>query len=66
MNRKFTGFTVSRNGAQLKVADQALDQLKERVRELTRRTGGPPSPSSSQSFESPCRFGKRTSESPRG
>ena len=39
MNRKFPGFTVSRNGAQLKVAGRALDQLQERVRELTRRTG---------------------------
>jgi len=42
MNRKFPCFTVSRNGAQLKVADQALDQLKECVRELTRRTRGSP------------------------
>ena len=40
MNRKFLGFTVSRNGARLKVADKALDQLKDRVRELTRRTRG--------------------------
>ncbi len=40
MNRKFLGFTVSRNGAKLKVADQALDKLKDRVRELTRRTRG--------------------------
>jgi RNA-directed DNA polymerase len=36
--RKFLGFTVSRNDKRLKVADQALDQLKDRVRELTRRT----------------------------
>ena len=40
MNRKFLGFTVSRNGAKLKVADKALDKLKDRVRELTRRTRG--------------------------
>jgi len=40
MNRKFLGFTVSRNGARLKVADKALDKLKDRVRELTRRTRG--------------------------
>jgi group II intron reverse transcriptase/maturase len=40
MNRKFLGFTVSRNGAQLKVADKALERLKDRVRELTRRTRG--------------------------
>ena len=40
MNRKFRGFTVSRNGARLKVADKALDKLKDRVRKLTRRTGG--------------------------
>ena len=39
-NRKFLGFTVSRNGAKLKVADKALDKLKARVRELTRRTRG--------------------------
>jgi RNA-directed DNA polymerase len=42
MNRKFLGFTVSRNGARLKGADKALDQLKDRVRELTRRTRGTP------------------------
>ena len=40
INRKFLGFTVSRNGAKLKVADKALDKLKDRVRELTRLTGG--------------------------
>jgi len=40
MNRKFLGFTVSRNGAKLKVADKALEKLKDRVRELTRRTRG--------------------------
>ena len=40
MNRKFLGFTVSRNGARLKVADKALDKLKDRLRELTRRTRG--------------------------
>jgi RNA-directed DNA polymerase len=38
--RKFLGFTVSRNDKRLKVADKALDQLKDRVRELTRRTRG--------------------------
>ena len=36
--RKFLGFTVSRNDKRLKVADKALDKLKDRVRELTRRT----------------------------
>ena len=40
MNRKFLGFTVSRNGAKLKVADKAIAKLKDRVRELTRRTRG--------------------------
>jgi hypothetical protein len=40
MNRKFLGFAVSRNGARLKVADKALDKLKDRVRELTRRPRG--------------------------
>lgn len=38
--RKFLGFTVSRNGARLKVADKAIDKLKARIRELTRRTRG--------------------------
>jgi hypothetical protein len=40
MNRKFLGFTVSRNGAKLKVADKAIEKLKDRVRKLTRRTRG--------------------------
>ena len=40
MNRKFLGFTVSRNGKKLKVADKAIEKLKKRVRELTRRTRG--------------------------
>ena len=40
MNRTFLGFTVSRNGAKLKVADKAIDKLKDRVRDLTRRTRG--------------------------
>ena len=40
MNRKFLGFTVSRNGVKLKVADMAIEKLKDRVRELTRRTRG--------------------------
>jgi group II intron reverse transcriptase/maturase len=40
MNRKFLGFTVSRDGAKLKVADKAIEKLKHRVRELTRRTRG--------------------------
>jgi group II intron reverse transcriptase/maturase len=39
-NRKFLGFTVSRNGTKLKVAEKAIDKLKDRVRELTRRTRG--------------------------
>jgi RNA-directed DNA polymerase len=39
-NRKFLGFTVTRRGAKLKVADKAIDKLKDRVRELTRRTRG--------------------------
>jgi RNA-directed DNA polymerase len=38
--RKFLGFTVSRNGAKLKVADKAIDTLKHRIRTLTRRTRG--------------------------
>ena len=47
--RKFLGFTVSRNGAKLKVADKAIDKLKQRIRELTRRTRGHLWPTSSQS-----------------
>ena len=39
-NRKFLGFTVSRNGTKLKVADKALEKLKDRVREITSRTRG--------------------------
>lgn len=38
--RKFLGFTVSRTDKKLKVADKPLEQLKDRVRELTRRTRG--------------------------
>jgi group II intron reverse transcriptase/maturase len=38
--RKFLGFTVSRTGTKLKVAEKAIDKLKDRVRELTRRTRG--------------------------
>jgi RNA-directed DNA polymerase len=38
--RKFLGFTVSRNGAKLKVADPAIEKLKDRIRKLTRRTRG--------------------------
>ena len=37
-SRKFPGFTVSRTGAKLKVAENAIDRLKHRIRELTRRT----------------------------
>jgi group II intron reverse transcriptase/maturase len=38
--RKFLGFTVSHAGIKLKVADKAIDKLKDRVRALTRRTRG--------------------------
>jgi group II intron reverse transcriptase/maturase len=38
--RKFLGFTVSRTDKKLKVADKPLEKLKDRVRELTRRTRG--------------------------
>ena len=38
--RKFLGFTLSRRDNALKVADQAIDKLKDRVRELSRRTRG--------------------------
>ena len=39
-NRKFLGFTVSRDGTRIKVADSAIEKLKTTVRELTRRTRG--------------------------
>ncbi|MBW8830999.1 MAG: group II intron reverse transcriptase/maturase [Burkholderiales bacterium] len=39
-NRKFLGFTLSRRDKNLKVADTAIDKLKDRVRELSRRTRG--------------------------
>lgn len=39
-NRKFLGFTVTRYGAKLKVADKAIDELKHQIRILTRRTRG--------------------------
>lgn len=39
-NRKFLGFTLSRRDKSLKVADTAIDKLKDRVRELSRRTRG--------------------------
>ncbi len=38
--RSFLGFTVSRTAKKLKVADKAIDKLKAKVRELTRRTRG--------------------------
>lgn len=37
-NRKFLGFTVSRGDARIKVADKAIEKLKDTIRELTRRT----------------------------
>jgi len=40
MNRKFLGFTVTRKGTRLKVADSAMDKLRNRIRDLTRRTQG--------------------------
>lgn len=39
-NRKFLGFTVSKNGSRLKVADKAIEKLKDKIRLLTRRTRG--------------------------
>ena len=39
-NRKFLGFTLSRRDKALKVAEVAIDKLKARVRELSRRTRG--------------------------
>jgi RNA-directed DNA polymerase len=39
-NRKFLGFTISRKGWLLKVADKAIGKLKDEIRRLTRRTRG--------------------------
>ena len=39
-HRKFLGFTLSRRDKSLKVATPAIDKLKDRVRELSRRTRG--------------------------
>jgi len=38
--RTFLGFTISRTGSRLKGAAKAIAKLKDRVRELTRRTRG--------------------------
>ncbi|MDN5882150.1 MAG: hypothetical protein L0H37_07245 [Nitrosospira sp.] len=38
--RSYLGFTVTRTGKKLKMADQAIAKLKERVRLHTRRTRG--------------------------
>ncbi|MFL0873093.1 group II intron maturase-specific domain-containing protein, partial [Vibrio parahaemolyticus] len=39
--RSFLGFTFSRRkGNRLKVTDKAMDRLKDKLRELTRRTRG--------------------------
>jgi hypothetical protein len=38
--RSFLGFTFSRKGLRVKVAEQAITRLKARVRELSRRTRG--------------------------
>ncbi|MGP4842980.1 group II intron reverse transcriptase/maturase [Marinobacter sp. 1Y8] len=38
--RRFLGFTLSRKGQRLKVASKAIDQLKARIRKLSRRTRG--------------------------
>ncbi len=39
-NRKFLGFTVTRKDTRIKVADSAIRKLKDKVRDLTRRTRG--------------------------
>ena len=39
-NRKFLGFTVTRKDTRIKVADKAIEKLKTKIRELTRRTRG--------------------------
>ena len=38
--RRFLGFTFSRKGAKVKVADKAIDRLKATLRALSRRTRG--------------------------
>jgi group II intron reverse transcriptase/maturase len=39
-NRKFLGFTVSKKDARIKVADKAIEKLKDTIRLLTHRTRG--------------------------
>ncbi|MFC3391593.1 hypothetical protein [Aidingimonas halophila] len=39
-NRRFLGFTISRRGVGLKVADKAIDRLKHQVCQHSRRTRG--------------------------
>ncbi len=39
-NRSFLGFTLSRKGQRLKVADKAITKLKTQIRNLSRRTRG--------------------------
>lgn len=39
-NRKFLGFTLNRRTKGLKVAEVAIDKLKDKLRELSRRTRG--------------------------
>jgi RNA-directed DNA polymerase len=38
--RKFLGFSISNDGSERRIAPQALDRFKSRVRDLTRRTRG--------------------------
>jgi RNA-directed DNA polymerase len=38
--RKFLGFSISNDGSERRIAPKALDKLKARIRDLTRRTRG--------------------------
>ena len=38
--RKFLGFSISNDGSERRIAPKALDKFKERIREMTSRTGG--------------------------
>ena len=38
--RKFLGFSIANDGSERRIAPKAIDRLKTRTKELTRRTGG--------------------------
>jgi hypothetical protein len=63
--RTFLGLTVTRHGTRLKVADSAIERLRVRVRESTRRTRGHRMAVIVAELNDTLLAGKRTSASPR-